>query len=124
MIVDAETFAMLDPSETRNETTAIPPQYYELKWEELAEAATIILAVGGSVAILQILLYLVFEKALNSSRHLIFALQFLDFIKKWQIKLPDRLKLYLNELKRISLGEYLDDVELNKKVAEWFGFDV
>ena len=31
--------------------------------------------------------------------------------------------MYLNELKRISVGEYLDDLELNKKVAELFGFD-
>ena len=29
MIVDEETFAMLDPSEASNETTAIPPQYTE-----------------------------------------------------------------------------------------------
>ena len=29
MIVDAETFAMLDQSEARHETTAIPPQYTE-----------------------------------------------------------------------------------------------
>ena len=43
---------MLDPSEASNETTAIPPQYTEWKWEELIDAATVLLAVGGSVALL------------------------------------------------------------------------
>ena len=52
MIVDAETFAMLEQSESYHETTAIPPQYTEWQWEELTDAATIILAVGGSVTIL------------------------------------------------------------------------
>ena len=30
----------------------------------------------------------------------------------------------MNELKKISLGEYLDDLVLSKDIAEWFGFDV
>ena len=43
---------------------------------------------------------------------LINTLQFVVFIALWNIKYPKNLRRVMHEIKRIALGEYLDDLEL------------
>ena len=53
---------------------------------------------------------------------LILTLQFFVFIAFWQIKYPHKIKFMIFEFRRIALGEFFDDFDFGKEVANFFGF--
>ena len=66
--------------------------------------------VGGALALWQIGLLFTLGKALKSMWILINALQFLVYISLWASTTPLFVRVTLNELKRVILGEFLDDI--------------
>ena len=49
---------------------------------------------------------------------LINAVQILVFLEIWQILYSDFIKVVLSELRRVSWGEYLDDLEIGRRINE------
>ena len=41
----------------------------------------------------------------------------------WLIDLPSLLTIVLTYLKRVVLGEFMDDLEIGKNIMEFFGID-
>ena len=56
-----------------------------------------------------------------SMLNLIYILQFFVFIAVWQIDFPNLTKAVLKELRRIALGEFFDDLEIGKRLSNFFG---
>ena len=54
-------------------------------------------------------------------RVLILTIQTLVHIVFWQIRLPSLTFMILYELKRMVLGEILDDLAISDQVAEYIG---
>ena len=77
--------------------------------------------IGGGLAIWQIAIFLVLNKVLKKMWLLINCFQFFVYIAIWQINYPPLFKLVLVELRRTALGEFMDDLEIGKHVAEFFG---
>ena len=81
-------------------------------------------AIGLFATILELALCFVLGKALEAMWTLIYAMQFLVYIGMWQIAYPKRLQFFFDELKRIALGEFVDDVGLEEKVMIWLDLEV
>mmetsp|Transcript_28884 Transcript_28884/g.38508 ORF Transcript_28884/g.38508 Transcript_28884/m.38508 type:complete len:256 (+) Transcript_28884:67-834(+) len=64
---------------------------------------------------------MLFKKVLFSMWVLILTLQFFVYMATWQIRYPGKLHFILYELKRIALGEFMDDLDVGDKVNEIFG---
>ena len=86
--------------------------------EELKQTAV---KVGGALAIWQIMVLLVANKLLKKVWLLINCLQFFVYIAIWQINYPKIIKLLVTELRRLALGEFMDDLEIGANIAEFFG---
>ena len=52
---------------------------------------------------------------------LIQILQFYAFIALWRVAYPKHTKIVFKELRRITLGEFLDDLQFGKNLSEFFG---
>lgn len=50
---------------------------------------------------------------------LIYALQFLVYIGLWQIAYENRLQFFFFELKRVALGEFMDDIGIEERIIMW-----
>ena len=59
-----------------------------------------------------------FGKVLSFMWILINALQLIVFMGIWQILYPDFLQVVLAELRRVSWGEYFDDLEIGRRTSE------
>ena len=68
--------------------------------------------VGVGISIWQVCVLMLLGKALKSLWIMINCLQFLVFISMWQVTYPTRVRISLSELKRIALGEFLDDFDM------------
>ena len=64
-----------------------------------------------------------FQKTLFSMWVLILTLQFFVFIAVWNIRYPNITRLVLFELRKISLGEFVDDLQLSEKIPALLGID-
>lgn len=63
----------------------------------------------------------VLGKALHQMWILINVLQFFVFMSMWQINYPMLTYIILNELRRIALGELVDDLKAATKLEEKIG---
>ena len=52
---------------------------------------------------------------------LILTLQFFVYMYTWQVRYPDTLQFILYELKRVALGEFMDDLDFGATVMESMG---
>jgi len=77
--------------------------------------------VGVAVTIWEIVVIFLFKKFIFSMWVLILTLQFFVFIAKWQVKYPHRIKFMLHEFRRMALGEFMDDLDFGKEIANAFG---
>ena len=81
-------------------------------------------AVGVTLSLGEIIACFASGKMLTFMWVLINAVQILVFLGIWQILYPDFIKIVLSELRRVSWGEYLDDLEIGKRMNESvFGSD-
>lgn len=55
---------------------------------------------------------------------LILTLQFLVYIATWQLRTPTRSRFILFELKRIALGEFMDDLDVGNEIAGVLGIEI
>ena len=67
---------------------------------------------------LEVICLFVLQKALFSLWNLILTLQFLTYISVWQIRYPKVLGFVLTKLRVIALGEFVDNLEIGKHLAE------
>ena len=51
---------------------------------------------------------------------LINSTQYLVYIGMWQINYSNRTSVLFKQIKRVFLGEYLDELEMSKKISEAF----
>lgn len=79
--------------------------------------------VGIGLSIWQIIICLVLNKVINSMWILINAAQFLVYIGMWQINYSTRIGVLVKEIKRIFLGEYLEDLEIGHKMSSVLGIE-
>ena len=77
-----------------------------------ATAAT----VGIFATVIELIMCFVLGKALEAMWALIYVMQFLVYIGMWQINYPKRLQFFFMELKRIALGEFVDDLGIEPRV--------
>ena len=49
--------------------------------------------------------------------------QFIVYIGMWQINFSDNLGVFFNEIKRVFLGEYIDDLAIGHKISNTLGFE-
>ena len=73
--------------------------------------------------VFEIVMCFVLGKALEAMWALIYAMQFLVYVGMWQINYPKRLQFFFKELKRIALGEFVDDLGIEPRVIELLNFD-
>ena len=76
------------------------------------------------MSIWEIILIIVFKKVLFSVWVLILTLQFLVYIATWQLRTPSGSHFILYELKRIALGEFMDDLDVGTEVAGVLGIEI
>ena len=79
----------------------------------LAAAAV---SVGVGLSIGEIIACFAFSRVLSLMWILINALQLIVFLGIWQILYPNFLKVILFELKRVSWGEFFDDIKIGEHV--------
>lgn len=76
-------------------------------------------AVGTTFSLLEIFLCFSLGRFLALMWILINALQFVVFFGIWLITFPNLLTVVLNELKRATWGEYVDDLEIGDRISEF-----
>ena len=74
--------------------------------------------VGVTLSFGEIIACFVSGKFLTFMWILINAVQILVFLGIWQILYPDFIKVVLSELRRVSWGEYLDDLEIGRRMND------
>ena len=52
---------------------------------------------------------------------LINSAQFLVFVGLWQISQPAIVRIFFKELKRVMMGEFIDDLDIAKHILEPLG---
>ena len=113
VIVDAETYEQLQETNSFVETT-MQPQFSKEEFKKWAQVADQAAQAGTAMSVFEIIICLVTGKALNSMWILINALQFIVFISIWLINMPNLAKLVFDQLKRILLGEFIEDLGFGK----------
>ena len=81
----------------------------------MAQAAS---GVGVTLSVGEIIACFFFGEVIASMWILVNALQLLVFFGIWKILLPELLKVVLTELKRVSWGEYIDDLDVGISISE------
>ena len=71
--------------------------------------------------ILEIIGLFTLQKALFSLWTLILTLQFLTYIAAWQIRYPPMMRMILYKLRVITLGEFLDDLQIGDRISKVIG---
>ena len=122
LIVDAETSEPLSYVPTV-QSIELALQYNDAEFLELQENAKKAVSAGIAVSIWQLVIIVLFKKVLFSMWVLILTLQFFVFMSMWQVRYPHTLTFLLSELKRIALGEFMDDFDVMGIVMEWLGFE-
>ena len=79
--------------------------------------------VGLFATVFEIALCFVLGKALEAMWTLIYAMQFLVYIGMWNINYPRKLQFFFDELKRIALGEFVDDLGLEPRILALLNVD-
>ena len=70
------------------------------------------------MAIWEIVLIFLAKKFLISMWILILTLQFFVYIAMWQVRYPSMIHFLLYELKRVTLGEFIDDLPVGDILME------
>ena len=99
-------------------------QYTKLEFEELVKKAETAAKVSVVITILELLMVLLFKKVLFSMWILILTLQFFIYIGTWKIRYPNTLEFIIYELKRIALGEFMDDFDFANTINETIGLPI
>lgn len=111
VFVDKETGEPLgDASFTRK--IKMGRQFTQSEFEEILEAAETAAQISVAVTIWEIIIIMAFKKVLFSMWILILTLQFFVYMATWQVRYPGTLHFLLYELKRIALGEFMDDLDI------------
>ena len=94
-----------------------------VEYEELMEIAETAKNVGISITVGEFILLFTAGKALKSIWVLVNCVQFIVYMSMWQIKMTDKLKVASLELKRVTLGEFFDDLEISERVTSVLGME-
>ena len=122
LFIDEETLEPIDISSSMSEV-ALKPQLSQAEYEEISDMAETAVAVGLVSTVVELSICFVLGKALEAMWTMVYAMQFLVFIGMWQIGYTNRLRFFFEELKRIALGEFLDDLGLEERFFGFIGLD-
>ena len=122
IFIDAETG---EPMSTEPIEFEIPIGEQMTKGEflELTAQAEKAAQVSLVIALIEVMIIFVFKKVLFSMWVLILILQFFVYIAVWQVRYPKILTFIFFELKKIALGEFMDDIDIGGTVLQNFGID-
>ena len=109
--------------ESLNLDTPIQPQMTKFEYKELVKKAEAAKNVGIAVTIWEIVMLFFFKKILFSLWLLILMLQFFVFIALWQVRYPPNTRFLLFELRRIVLGEFMDDLDIGNTISTELGIE-
>lgn len=79
--------------------------------------------VGIATSIWEVVMLFFFKKILFSLWILILMLQFFVFMALWQVRYPPNTRFLLFELRRIVLGEFMDDLEVGATISSELGIE-
>ena len=52
---------------------------------------------------------------------MITSLQLFVYMNDWNVIYPKKLQALMKEFRRITLGEFVDDMEVGRQIQEFFG---
>ena len=81
-------------------------------------------AVGATLAVWQIIIFVFANKMLTSMWILVNSTQYFVFIALWQVSYSKLVKVVNKEIRRVSLGEYLSDLEIGKNIADFLNLPI
>ena len=81
-------------------------------------------AVGATLAVWQIIIFVFANKMLTSMWILVNSTQYFVFIALWQVSYSKLIKVVNKEIRRVSLGEYLNDLEIGKNIADFLNLPI
>ena len=87
--------------------------------EEAKKAAQVSIV----ISLLELAIIFLFKKVLFSMWILILTLQFFVYMATWQIRYPKLIRFILFELKKIALGEFLDDFGFGETIMTTIGLE-
>ena len=90
------------------------PQVSKKEFEKMAEMAEKVKFAAYMYMLLQIAGLFILQRVIFSMWSLILILQFFAYIAVWKINFPVNLSFAFYSLRIITLGEFLDDLELGK----------
>lgn len=79
---------------------------------------------GVAASIWEIVILFSLNKALFSMWILIHVLQFYVYMSMWMSQYPAETRFLLMELRKIALGEFMDDLEISNDFNDAMGFEV
>lgn len=122
LFIDAETGLPLsmEPIEFK---IYLGAQYTAEGFKKLVKKAKTAAQISVVVSLWEIVVIFFFKKVLFSMWILILTLQFFVYISLWQVRYPSTLHFILYELKRMALGEFMDDVDIAGDVMSLIGIE-
>ena len=76
---------------------------------------------GATITIIELITCFSLKKALYVNWLLITNLQLFVYINDWNLLYPRFLQALMKEFRRITLGEFVDDLEVGRKLSDVFG---
>ena len=93
------------------------------EYEQLIEMGETAAKAGMAVTVWEFMLLFSVGKALKSIWVLVNCVQFIVYMGMWQIKTTDKLRISFLELKRVTNGEFFDDLELADRFNDILGVE-
>ena len=98
-------------------------QYTKEEFVAVVKKASTAVQMGVAFSLWEIVLIILFKKVLFSMWILILTLQFFVYISLWQVRYPSTLHFIMYELKKIALGEFMDDIDLSGDMMSMIGIE-
>ena len=113
--IDLETGLPID-AKSFVDSIPVPPQITVAEALEAEKQAQQIASASLAFQIVELVLIFAFQKVLFSMWMLILTVQFLTFMSYWHINYPLIPLFVLSELRKITLGEFLDDIDFGDSI--------
>ena len=111
----------LDSDNLLQKPIPIVKQYTKEQYDRLIQQSSNAKQIGIVASLWELALIIGLKQAIFAVWILILVLQFLVYIAIWQIRFPPSTNLLLFELRRIVLGEFMEDLSLGDSLSESLG---
>lgn len=121
LFMDEQDFQQLD-QELELEIMIVP-QKTRAEQEELEQLEEMLENVTGAFSIGNLIFNLFLAFGLKYLWNMVSLLQFIVFMRTWQIMIPDTTDVFLKSLKTLALFEFLPTEKVTQAVKSWFTSD-